>query len=615
VPEHKKLKRFFAELKRRGVLKVATAYLIVSWLTLEIGHTLFLIFELPHGGLQFVFVLLAVGFPLALLGAWQGWFGAVSAQTQEQEPVAHSKHQGSPHEGPWLAVIFGTVALFAVAVAIGVRFYGMGQGASSHGSHVAENAPAPAASGEASHAAAATFAPPPHSIAVLPFVNMSGDPQQDYFSDGLSEELLNALTRVKQLQVAARTSSFSFKGEKSHIEEIARRLNVGAVLEGSVRKAGNRVRITAQLVNAVTGFHWWSQTYERDLEDVFAVQTEIATMVTTALQATLLGDAAATVDLGGTQSAHALDAYLRGLKLRGGNSEETLLAEIAAYTEAIKLDDRYAKAYVAKARALSNLAGGYVSDSALRETFEQARAAAETAIELAPELGEAHAALAAVLDHGFADYAGAEAAFGRAIALAPGDAGVLRSAALFLSNRGRAEDSVSHAQRAVTLDPLNYATHRTLALVLYDARRYGEAIRVFDRALSLNPRSPQVPAFKGLSHMWLGDNEAARKSCETPPLDWMGQVCLAVVYHKLQRKPQAEAALATLMDENGDTAAMQYAEIYAQWRDTRKALNWLETAYRLRDPGLVYLRVDRMLDPLRQEPRFQEIERKLYASN
>jgi TolB-like protein/tetratricopeptide (TPR) repeat protein len=615
VPEHKKLKRFFAELKRRGMLKVATAYLVVSWLTLEIGHTLFLIFELPHGGLQFVFVLLAVGFPIALLGTWQGWFGAVSAQTQEPEHGARSKHEGGPHEGPWLAVIFGTVALFAVAVAIGVRFYGMGRGASSHGSHAATNASAPTPSEEGSPTAAGTFAPPPGSIAVLPFVNMSGDPQQEYFSDGLSEELLNALTRIKQLQVAARTSSFSFKGEKSDIEEIARRLNVGAVLEGSVRKAGNRVRITAQLVNAVTGFHSWSQTYERDLEDVFAVQTEIATMVTTALQATLLGDVGATVDLGGTQSALALDAYLRGLKLRGTSGKEALLAEIAAYTEAIQLDDRYAKAYVAKARALNSLAGGYVSDSALRETFEQGRAAAETALELAPELGEAHAAFAAILDHGFADYASAEAEYGRALALAPGDATVLRSAASFLSSRGRAQDSVTHAQRAVTLDPLNHASHRTLALVLYDARRYGEAISVFDRASSLNPRSPQMPAFKGLSHMWLGDNEAARKSCERPPLDWMSHVCLAVVYHKLQRKPQAEAALAVLMDENGDSAAMQYAEIYAQWRDTPKALKWIETAYRLRDPGLVYLRVDRMLDPLRQEPRFQEIERKLYASN
>lgn len=619
------MKRFFAELRHRGVLKVATAYLIVTWLTLEIGHTLFLVFELPHGGLQFVFVLLSLGFLFALLGAWQGWFGATRDHGHAENSAAPGKHEGHPHEGPWLAVIFGAVALFAVAVAIGVRFYGLGgdHGASSHGSHAAAHAPPPETAEDANPqqarrpVAATTFAPPPHSIAVLPFVNMSGDPQQEFFSDGLSEELLNALARVKQLQVAARTSSFAFKGEKHDIEEIARKLNVGAVLEGSVRKAGNRVRITAQLVNAVTGFHLWSQTYDRDLEDVFAIQTEIATTVTGALQATLLENAPAMADVGGTQNPAALDEYLQGVKFANASlSEENLRGEIAAYTKAINLDGRYAKAYAARSIARNNLSGFLTDEAAIREAFTQARTDAETALQLAPELATAHRALAAILYTGFNDHAGAEAEYARALALAPGDAGVLRSAASFFTARGRAAEAIPLAQQAVTLDPLNARSVRMLGLVLFDARRYDESISMLNRALSLDPGLLQVTStFLGMAHMWLGDNETARTTCEKSLDDWPSKVCLAVVYHRLGRKPQAEAMLRTLTDSLRDEGAYQYAQIHAQWGNTSQALDWLETALRLHDPGLFEMKLDALLDPLRHELRFQEIERKVFAMN
>lgn len=601
----------------------------MSWLTLEIGHTLFLVFDLPHGGLQFVFVLLAVGFPFALLGAWQGWFGAAArahahAHAHAESPAAPDKHEGHPHEGPWLAVIFGTVALFAVAVAIGVRFYGMGggHGGSSHGSHGAAHASPPQSAEsanlqESAHPVAAAFAPPAHSIAVLPFVNMSGDPQQEYFSDGLSEELLNALARVKQLQVAARTSSFSFKGERQDIEEIARKLNVGAVLEGSVRKAGNRVRITAQLVNAVTGFHLWSQTYDRDLEDVFAIQTEIATTVTGALQATLLENTPAMADVGGTQNPAALDEYLQGVKLANATiTEENLRVEIAAYTKAIDLDSRYAKAYAARSVALSNLSRFLDDEARVRETFDRSRADTETALKLAPDLGAARRALAAILYLGFFDYAAAEAEYSRALALAPGDAGVLRSAASFFSVRGRAAEAIPLAEHAVRLDPLNARSVRMLGLVLLDARRFDESISMLNRALSLDPGLLQVTSTSlGLAHMWLGDNEAARTACEKSQEDWPSKICLAVVYHRLGRKPQAEAMLRALTDTMGDSGAYQYAQIHAQWGNTSKALEWLETAYRLHDPGLFEMKPDALLDPLRHEPRFQEIEREVLAGH
>src|SRR5207244_10259895 len=191
-------------------------------------------------------------------------------------------------------------------------------------------------------AAPAAFAPPPHSIAVLPFVNLSGDRGQEYFSDGLTEELLNSLAEINELQVAARTSSFSFK-EHPDIATVAHKLNVGAILEGSVRRSGHTVRITAQLINAVTGFHLWSKTYDRDLGDVLQLQTEIATAVAEALKVTLLGDVSAKIELGSTRNPAAFDAYLRGLKLaRTATTREECRAPIDAFTEAIRLDSDYA---------------------------------------------------------------------------------------------------------------------------------------------------------------------------------------------------------------------------------------------------------------------------------
>jgi len=196
------------------------------------------------------------------------------------------------------------------------------------------------------------FNPPPHSIAVLPFANMSGEKDQEYFSDGLTEELLNSLAEINELQVAARTSAFSFKGKDTDIGTIARKLNVGAVLEGSVRRSAHTIRITAQLINAATGYHLWSKTYDRDLGDVLKLQTEIATSVASALKVTLLGDVAAKVELGGTHNPAALDAYLRGAKAeRSRRDTKDLPAAIAAYTEAIRLDPHYALAFAARSIA------------------------------------------------------------------------------------------------------------------------------------------------------------------------------------------------------------------------------------------------------------------------
>jgi TolB-like protein/Tfp pilus assembly protein PilF len=455
------------------------------------------------------------------------------------------------------------------------------------------------------------FNPPPHSIAVLPFANMSGDKEQEYFSDGLTEELLNSLAEINGLQVAARTSAFSFKGTNTDIGTIARKLNVGAVLEGSVRRSAHTIRITAQLINAVTGFHLWSKTYDRDLGDVLKLQTEIATSVASALKVTLLADVAAKVELGGTGNPAAFDAYLRGAKaVTSIRDTKDLPAAIAGYTEAIRLDPHYAIACAARSISFTNVAAEATTVAATREGYDKAQADAREALELAPDLAQAHLALALV-SSSTQNFTLANDEYERALILASGSAEVLRRSGEFAVLMGHFDAGIAAVRHAVVLDPLARGSHSALGHALYAARRYEEAVAVFGEVISLDPDFKQTYGQRGLAYYGLGELERARASCETNPDFWLSQQCLAAIYDKLGRHADAEAVLSKMKAENGDTAGYQYATIYAQWGDRAKALDWLETAWRLRDPGLQSLKTDPLLDPLRKEPRFQAVMREL----
>jgi len=478
-------------------------------------------------------------------------------------------------------------------------------------------APHPSASQESAERttaplAAPAFTPPPHSIAVLPFVNMSGDKDQEYFSDGLTEELLNSLAEINDLQVAARTSAFSFKGKDTDIGTIARKLNVGAVLEGSVRRSGNTVRVTTQLINAGTGFHLWSHTYDRDLTDVLRLQTDIADAVATALKVTLLGEVAAKIELGGTRNPAAFDAYLRGRKAQlaahSGNDHQTA---IAAFTDAIELDPSYALAFANRSIALATYAGVHARGPAVRESFDKAQQDALKAVALAPDLADGHLALAFYFHYGLLDFTRANEEYEQALGLAPGNARILQWYGRFAATMGHKEAGIAAARRAVILDPLNRSTHSGLGLALFRARQYDAAVAAFQDALALDPDAAFIYAFRGLAYYSLGNLQSAQSSCESKPEDSTSQQCLAVVYDKSGRHADAEAQFAKVKASWGDDAAYGYACIYAQWGNTSKALEWLETALRSRDPGLEELKVDSFLDPLRNEPRFQAVERAL----
>ncbi len=459
------------------------------------------------------------------------------------------------------------------------------------------------------HESTRHFSPPPHSIAVLPFVNMSGDKGQEYFADGLTEELLNSLAKINELRVAARTSAFSFKGKDTDMDTIARKLNVGAVLEGSVRRSGNTVRVTAQLNNAITGYHIWSQTYDRDLGDVLKLETDIADAVASGLKVSLLGDEFAKVELGGTQNPAAFDAYLHALKANNAaHDAKDDQTAIAHYSEAISLDPNYALAYAGRALALESY--GLLASEPPQQTFEKAHQDALRAIALAPDLAEGHSALGLYFASEL-DFTQADEENERALALAPGSARVLRNYGQFALRMGHKEAAIAAVRRAQSLDPVNPNTPDALGLVLVLARQYQEAITAFQHALALDPDDSVAYVSRGLAYYSLGDLQGARASCERKSDHFYSHVCLAMVYDKLGRHADAEAQLAKLKVSEGDDDAYQYAEIYAQWGNTAKALEWLEVALRLRDPGLDQLRVDPSLDPLRMEPRFQAIERAL----
>jgi len=459
---------------------------------------------------------------------------------------------------------------------------------------------------------APVFSPPPHSIAVLPFVNLSGEKDQEYFSDGISEEILDSLARINALQVVARTSSFSFKGKDADIDTIGRKLNVSAVLEGSVRRSGNTVRIATELINAVTGYQLWSKSFDRDLGDLLKLQSEIAGAVTSALQVTLLGDEGAKVELGGTRNPAAFDAYLHARKaLVGAYEVKDFQTAIGHYSEAIGLDPQYALAFAGRSMALANYVSTGAQEHEFRETFDKAHEDALKAIALAPDLADGHLAMATYFEFGSLEFTRANEEYQRALTLEPGNARVLQDYGQFAVMMGKKEPAITAARRAQLLDPLDPSSHQGLGDVLSLARRYDEAIAAYQDALALDPNDSDAYASRGLAYYSLGNWQDARTSCERRPDYWFSQVCLAMVYDKLGRHADADAQLAKLKASSQDADAYQYGDVYAQWGDTVKSLEWLEAALRLRDPALVGLKVDPYLDPLRQEPRFRAVEKAL----
>ncbi len=459
------------------------------------------------------------------------------------------------------------------------------------------------------------------SIAVLPFVNMSRDEENEYFADGLSEELLNVLTKIRGLRVASRTSAFSFKGKDVDIPTVAQKLNVATVLEGSVRKSGKRVRITAQLIEVSSDSHLWSETYDRELEDIFAVQDDIAQSVVKELRAALMPERAQTEATSGaaaevrraatgrSDNPEAFQLYLQGKFYGERITQADSDKAIDLFRRALAIDPSFALAWAGLSH-IHQLQAGY-GFSPIGEGFERAREAAQSALRLAPDLAEAHIALGNVLGGHDWNFAAAEASFRRALELAPGDANALRTTAVLARILGRVDEALELTRKAVALDPLSAPTHRQAAMVAVMCERFDEAAASFQLALDLAPRAGLNHAFLAITRLFQGRTEEALSLAGAESHDVFRNLASAMIHHALGHAADSEAALQALIDGFGWTAAYQIAEAYAYRDEVDKAFEWLERAYAQRDPGTTYTATDVILRSLHSDPRWQPFLRRM----
>ena len=491
---------------------------------------------------------------------------------------------GGSRPWPWAA---GGAAVLVIAVA--ALWLG--------GRRLIEPGPAGQAAKPSGDAASATSTPDAKSIAVLPFVNMSSDAEQEYFSDGISEELLNLLAKIRQLRVTSRSSAFSFKGQKLEIREIARRLNVAHVLEGSVRKSGNRVRITAQLIKADSDAPLWSQTYDRTLDDIFAIQDEIASDVVKHLRVTLLGAAPSARKT--NPEAYAL--YLQAVQLGRQRTTEGLERSDALFRKVLEIDPRYAPAWDEFARNSMNEASlGLLSGE---EAYARASEAAGKALQIDPEYARSHARLGNIANYR-GDVAGAVRHFERALELDPADLSVLNSAATLLGSLGRLEESLAIRESVVARDPVNGLSLHNLGRAYYSVGRLDEAIASLRTALSLIPGHGGAHANIGVALLLKSEPGAALEEFLQETSEVWRRIGLPMAYHALGRKVESDAALAELIEKHQKDWAYNIAYVLAYRGEADRAFEWLHKAVEHGDPGLAEIPGERLFDNVRKDPRW-----------
>ena len=445
------------------------------------------------------------------------------------------------------------------------------------------------------------------SVAVLPFENLSGDPDQVYFSDGLSEEVRATLARNRKLKVMAQASSGKFRGSDDGAVNIASQLGVAFLLDGSVRWAGDTVRVAADLIDGSTGFSRWTQIFERRIDDVFAVQSEIANTVASALAAQV-ADPGTPKDQraasGGTTDIAAFDAYLRGCALYEAGSDEASEREaLALFDTAITLDPEYAAAHALRSAALTTLANQYARVGQHAAMYDQAVAAAQRAIALAPEYATAYSMLGFVLFQGRLDAGAAREPFEKSSMLGAGEATVQARWAQYCARTGREREAAEAIERALSRDGLNALIHRAAGTIEYAARRYRQSIPPLRKSLQMNPRMPRAHALVGDALVNLGELAQGRAEYAAEPVADFRLAGLAIVEHRSGSGVAARQAMDRLVAELGDTVLYQQAQVLAQWGEVETGMERLLKARELGDSGLIYARNDPFLDPLRGDPR------------
>jgi TolB-like protein/Tfp pilus assembly protein PilF len=449
------------------------------------------------------------------------------------------------------------------------------------------------------------------SIAVLPFTDLSPARDQEFFADGVAEELLNALTQLEGLHVAGRTSSFSFKGKNLKASEIARELNVNHLLEGSVRREGKRVRITAQLIDARDGYDVWSQAWDRQLDDVLVVQDEIAQAVLRALTPKLLPARAPAPSAHGSQNVEAYSEYLLARRFMNEGDDESYRRAGEALERALQHDPGYAAAWALLGEALMEHAK-YASDAAEISALQQrARAAADKAIALAPEQPDGFVSRAMILAEFFWDFAGARADLARSLQLSPGNAVALRERAWVLFDSGHPDAAIPEFERAATLDPLDRVTWHGLGVAQLCARQLPGARVSLERALHVAPHAPGSAFMLGEVDRLEGhpDQALTRFDAIEDPMWRLAGRSMALA--GLGRREESRAALSELERRYGNSAAFSIAGAHATLGDADGAFRWLDQAFERRERGLSYLQSFPWFDRLRSDPRYLSLLRRM----
>ncbi len=466
-------------------------------------------------------------------------------------------------------------------------------------------APTPAI-GSSPASAAPPVAIPEKSIAVLPFVDMSEKKDQEYFSDGLSEELLDLLAQLSDLRVAARTSSFYFKGKAEDVAAIGQKLRVAHVLEGSVRKAGSRIRVTAQLIRADNGYHVWSKTYDRDVKDIFEVQDEISGAVVDALKVQLLSSRPLT-SRHQTDNTEAYSQYLLGNQLRQRDTPESNEQARAAYQKAIALDPNYAAAYSGLSDSEWRLADMRTNNP---DDYARASAAADKAIALDPDAPEGYWARGQLHYVYYYDWSAAQADYEKALALDPafGPAGV--DHALLLATLGRLPEAIEALRKIITRDPLSVPAWRRLAALLMDSGRFAEVPEAIARIRAIGG-DDDANLFSADLDLFEGRPQQALDHYRTQKWQVWQLLGAAMAEHTLGHATESQHALEEAIRKYRDALSYQYAIVYAWRNDKDAAFHWLERAFQVHDAGLPYLKHDRFVANLRSDPRYRAILKKL----
>jgi TolB-like protein/Flp pilus assembly protein TadD len=572
-------RNFFAELKRRNVYKVAVAYAIVGWLVMQVAATVVPALHLSDTITSAVVVLTLLGFPIAVVLAWAFELTPEGIKRAEDVPPDESNRRKTGRKLTAIIIAVGFVAL-------GLLLFQMFRG---------------------TPASTARTAPmSDKSIAVMPFVNQSGDPNQEYFSDGLSEELINGLGQIHELRVIGRNSSFYFKGKSNDSRAIGQTLGVANLLEGSVRKAGDRVRISVELVDAANGSQRWSQSYDREIKDIFAVQEEIAKSIADELRVVLLGGEVAATGRPSNGNIEAYNAYLQGAHHTWSGNLEGLTKAIGFFNEAIRLDPRYAEAYALKALAWSQI--GYLRGVKGTEGFEQARLAAKAALAIMPNLARAHSMLAYVHINADWDLPAAEAELERANEKTSNIVHVL---AIVRACQGRNEEAIQLEKQAIAGDPANSLFLFGLGSFLVDAERYDEAETALRKAIELRPEASGVHLLLVQAAVHRHEAEVALRESESEPRGPLHDIAIVLVQTAGGDQVKAESALRGLIEAHGEEAPFRIAGVYGYRKEPDKVFEWLERAYTLHDPRLIRLLADPLLRPYHSDARFVTLCKKM----